>query len=112
MHKGGRTLEQIPDFIESNLNYYLNINGRIIIGNGSGTCDFTDKLRNFVKLSKKKVADIISQHDRIFSICKPFGDIVKVVILEIPYYSIKMSNKHLGTTVIQTVSILGSWRKR
>ena len=33
-----------------------------------------------------------------FSICKPYGDRIKVVILETPYYSIKLYNKYLGTT--------------
>ena len=64
----------------------------------SGTCDLTDKFGNYVQLSKTKVDDIISQYKRIFSICEPYGDRVKVVILETPYYAIKIYNKYLGTT--------------
>lgn len=97
LHKGGRTSEQTADFIENNLSHYVNIYGRILIAVFSGTCDLTNKCGNFVQLSKTKVEDIILQYNRILSICQPFGDQVKVVFLEVPYYSIKIYNKYLGT---------------
>ena len=97
LYRGGRTSEQTADFIESNLNSFLNIHGRILIAIFAGTCDFTMKRGNCVQLSETKVDDIIAQYKIIFSICEPYGDRVKVVILETPYYSIKIYNRHIGT---------------
>ena len=43
LYRGGRTSEQTADFIESNLNSFLNIHGRILIAIFAGTCDLTVK---------------------------------------------------------------------
>ena len=98
LYRGGRTSEQTADFIESNLDNFLSIHGKILIAIFSGTCDLTVKHGNYVQLSETKVCDIIKQYNRIVAFCKPYGDRVKVVILETPYYSIKIYNKHIGTT--------------
>ena len=106
LHRGGRTSKQTADFIESNLECYFNFYGRLLIAIFSGICNLTDKFGNYVQLSKTKVDDIISQYKRIFSICKPYGDRVKVAILEAPYYSIKIYNKYLGTTEVRLIVLL------
>ena len=66
LYRGGRTSEQTADFIESNLNSFLNIHGRILIAIFAGTCDLTVKRGNCVQLSETKVDDIIAQYKRIF----------------------------------------------
>ena len=66
LYRGGRTSEQTADFIESNLNSFLNIHSRILIAIFAGTCDLTVKRGNCVQLSETKVDDIIAQYKRIF----------------------------------------------
>lgn len=103
LYKGGRTTEQTANYIESNLNSFVNIHGKILIAIFAGTCDLTKKCGKHIQLSETKVNDIITQYKRILSFCKPYGDCVKVAILETPYYSIKIYNKHNGT-IDRTVS--------
>ena len=98
LYKGGRTTEQTAKFIESNLSSLVNIYGNILIAIFAGTCDLTTKCGNYIQLSGTKINDIITQYRRILSFCKQYGDRVKVAILETPYYSIKIYNKHNGTT--------------
>lgn len=90
--KGGRTTKQAADIIAHNIGYYVHRFHKILLAVWTFTCDFTYKSGRCIYLSDLTVDQIIGQCQRILSICRPYGDRVKVVFLECPYYSVSIWN--------------------
>lgn len=82
-----------PDNIAYNLKDYLTQYGKILLAIWTFTCDFTDKLGKHLALNELKVEQVISDCQRILSVCKPYGDRIKVIFLECPYLSISIWNQ-------------------
>lgn len=91
--RGGRTTSQAADIITYKLDNYLRCYGKITLGIWSFTCDFTSKSGRRICLNDLTVDQVILQCQRILSVCRPYGDRVKVVFLECPYYSISIWNQ-------------------
>ena len=105
--KGGRNSFQAANFIEENLEFFIDRYGPILIAVWTGTCDLTQfipqkhfiprtKRGRYIDLSNVTVSDIVSQYQRILSLASKYGSAVKVVFLECPQYSIKIWNKGQG----------------
>lgn len=94
--RAGRTSKQAADLIAYNIEHYLHTYGNILIAVWTGTCDFTVKPDRFIRLGNTTVDDIVGQFKRILDLCKPYGNRVKVVFLECPYFSLKIFNSHRG----------------
>ena len=56
------------------------------------SCDFTNKPGRHIELNAVTVAEISFECQRILSVCKPYGNKVKVVFLECPFCSIGIWN--------------------
>lgn len=108
--KGGRTSLQAAEFVKSNLGYFVQCYGEIIIAIWTGTCDLTQFIQqkskssdkpNFrrkrcIDLSTVSVSDIIGHYRVILSAAEKYGSKVKVVFLECPQYSIAIWNQNQG----------------
>lgn len=102
--KGGRTSFQAANLIADNSDHFVSEYGNILIAVWTATCDFTQKSRaniaqrysKYIALSNTTVNDVVNQFERILSVCRPYGDRVKVVFLECPYYSISIWNSNKG----------------
>ncbi|MCG7878260.1 MAG: hypothetical protein N0C90_18295 [Candidatus Thiodiazotropha endolucinida] len=110
--KGGRTSFQAADYIIHNIKHFVEVYGDIIIAVWTGTCDLTGfqsrscrytnhktfsyKQRKYIDLSNVTVDDVITQYQRIVSVCQSYDSKVKLVFLECPQYSICIWNKTKG----------------
>ena len=95
--KGGRNSKQAVDLIAANVQNYRRIYGNISLILWTGTCDLTSKYgqnrygrKIIVDLNTVQVEDIVHQYNKFFEICSSYGDSVKGLILECPYYSISI----------------------
>lgn len=93
---GGRTTLQATNYILANIHSYLHKYGNILLIVWTGTCDLTRKTNRFVDLSGTAIDDIIFQYEKVFNLNTRFGDRVKVLVLEVPYYSVSIWNFHKG----------------
>lgn len=114
--KGGRNSFQAANFIEENLEFFIDRYGPILLAVWTGTCDLTQfipqkhfisrpKRRRYIDLSNVTVSDIVSQYQRILSLASRYGSAVKVVFLECPQYSIKIWNKGQGHLDSESFSV-------
>ena len=102
--KGGRTTKQAVDHIATNIDYYRHKYGSLLLLLWTGTCDLTSKVDNSCKRDRKIIVDIrqtsvdeiVLQYERFLSVCSSYGDNVKPIILECPYYSISIWNNTQG----------------
>lgn len=101
--KGGRTTKQAVDHITANIEYYKRRYGNILLILWTGTCDLTTRVNKdrkdrkiIVDLSDITLDEISFQYERFYSISDSFGDSVKSIILECPYYSISIWNSNQG----------------
>lgn len=103
----GRTTQQAADYIIANVESYLRKYNKILLVVWTGTCDLTKKINvpkslsakrlfNIVDLSPITVDDIVFHFERIVNLNRVYGDAIKTVILECPYYSIQIWNKSRG----------------
>lgn len=90
--RGGRTTSQAADVIAHNIEYYVHQYQKILLAVWTFSCDFTYKSGRCIYSSDLTVEHIINNCTRILSICRPYGEKVKVVFLECPYYSISIWN--------------------
>ena len=106
----GRTTIQATNYILANIHSYLHRYGNILLIVWTGACDKTRKTNRFVDLSGTAIDDIIFRYEKVFSLTTRFGDRVKVLVLEVPYYSVVNWNFHKGhpdqTTFQETDKIL------
>lgn len=100
----GRSSQQAADFILYNINSWKSKYGKILILVWTGTCDLTHKIKDpsdqssrprkkFIDLNSIAIEDIIHQYNRVLILNSPQ---VKVIILEVPYYSISIWNYSRG----------------
>lgn len=90
--RGGRTTRQAADIIAQNIDYYVHRFKKVVLAVWTFTCDFTYKSGQCIYLSDLTVDQVVGQCQRILSICRPYGERVKVVFLECPYYSVSIWN--------------------
>lgn len=91
--RAGRTTHQVADVVSHNIHDYVKSYGKITLAIWTFTCDFTDKPGRNILLNDLTVDQVISECHRIIAICRPFGDKIKLVFLECPYYSISIWNQ-------------------
>ncbi|MES9881398.1 MAG: hypothetical protein ABW185_11010 [Sedimenticola sp.] len=91
--RGGLTTRQALVLINDNLNEWLNLYGKIFIVVWTGTCDMTQKNGRYIKLSNISTDDIVEDYEKIAS---KSNVNVKIVILEVPQYSITIWNQTKG----------------
>lgn len=89
----GRTTYQAANIVHRNIENYIERYGDITLGIWTFTCDFTDKPGQNIVLNQTTIDQIITECNRIQSICDSYGNRVKVVFLECPYYSISIWNQ-------------------
>ena len=101
--KGGRNSKQAVDLIAANVQNYRRKYSNILLILWTGTCDLTSKVgqnrygrKIIVDLNTLQVEDIVHQYNKFFEICSSYGDSVKGLILECPYYSISIWNSVQG----------------
>lgn len=91
--RAGRTTHQAVNIVQENIENYLACYNDILIAIFTFTCDFTNKPGRNIVLSDVTVDQIISECNRIQSICESYGSRAKVVFLECPFYSISIWNQ-------------------
>lgn len=98
-------------WLQKNLHHKVNQYGKIVLYVWLGTCDLTAKKSEFITVGSrnKKVTYIDLRHetdtsavlyvkqqiDKFRQFVSHFRSAVKIVFLEIPYYSIEKYNRHL-----------------
>lgn len=92
----GRSTKQATNYILANISDYLHKYGSILLIIWTGTCDLTRKVNRFVDLSSTSTDDIIFQYEKVFNLINLYGDSLKVLVLEVPYYSVAIWNSSRG----------------
>lgn len=78
----GRTTHQAADIVQYNIKKYLDSYNNILLAIWTLTCDFTNKPGRNIVLNNVTVDQIISECNRIQSVCQLYGSRVKVIFLE------------------------------
>lgn len=94
--QGGRSSKQAADYVLNNIRRYLRRYRNILIVVWTGTCDLSKKIGKYVDLGNTTIDDIIIQYERVFDLNRIYGDNVKIIVLECPYYSISIWNSFKG----------------
>lgn len=105
----GRSSQQAVDYIISNVDYFINRYKKVLLLVWTGTCDLTHKVsystglcapnrkyKKYIDLSGTSVDDIIQQYHRVTNLNAIYGNAFRVLILEVPYYSISIWNFSKG----------------
>ena len=106
-HRGGRTTNQAVSYVKQNIENFIHRYGRLLLVIWTGTCDLTRKVsissgdgsrkvNRFVDLSGTTPDEIIAQYQHICELKDAYGDLIQVLILECPYYSITIWNSVKG----------------
>lgn len=101
----GRNSQQATDFILQNIDSWKSKYGSILILVWTGTCDLTHKIREpsdhsfrprkkFIDLNSTSIDEIVQQYEKVLILNNSTN--IKVVILEVPYYSISIWNYSKG----------------
>ncbi|MCG7878885.1 MAG: hypothetical protein N0C90_21515 [Candidatus Thiodiazotropha endolucinida] len=98
----GRSSEQAAIFIFRNIESWKKKYGKLLLLVWTGTCDLTCKIgdpsdssrrKKFIDLNSTSLDHIINQYEKVLSLN---DECVKVLILEVPYYSISIWNFSRG----------------
>ena len=89
----GRTTHQAADIVQYNIKKYLDSYNNILLAIWTLTCDFTNTPGRNIVLNNATVDQIISECNRIQSVCQLYGRRVKVIFLQCPYYSVSIWNQ-------------------